>query len=186
MPISPLPPAPARTMSSADFVAAADAFVAALAQFRTEANATAAQAALDAVATAQAKISAEASATMAQASVSSAGTNSTSSTSNTVSVAPKSFTIAAGKLYVPGQYLAMASAADPNNLMIGVVTSYSGTSLAVNALTARGSAGPWTDWVISLAAFPNTTIASLTDYAPDQAARATALRAFSIAAAVTL
>ena len=185
MTISPLPTAPARTMSSAEFVAAADAFVAALAQFRTETNATAAQATLDAAAAAVASASAIASATMAQSSVSSAGTNSTSSTSNTVGTGAKNFTIAAGKLYVPGQYLAIASNANPANQMIGIVTSYAGTALAVNALTSQGAAGPWTDWVISLAAFPATSIAALTDYVPDQTARGAALKAFAIAAAVT-
>jgi hypothetical protein len=174
-------------MSSSEFVAAADAFVAALAQFRTETNTVGAQASTDAVTAANASASAVASATMAQSSVSSAGTNSTSTTSLTSGTGTKSFTInATGQLYVPGQYLCMASAANPSNQMIGIVTSYSGTSLVVNALTSQGSAGPWADWVISLAAFPATSIAALTDYVSDQTNRANALKAFAIAAAVAL
>lgn len=72
----------------------------------------------------------------------------TSTTSNTISVASKSFTTQANKFFTVGTWLQITSDANPStNFMNGIVTSYSGTSLVVN-VTSVGGSGTLADWTI--------------------------------------
>lgn len=61
----------------------------------------------------------------------------------------KSFTVAAGLGYVAGMELSIAYTTDPaDHLMVGTVTSYSGTTLAVEVTSIRGS-GTYAVWSIA-------------------------------------
>lgn len=74
----------------------------------------------------------------------------TSTTSHTIGVASKVFTIAAGKSFAVNMLLRITSDANPTvNYMEGLVTAYSGTSLTVNVTTVAG-AGTLTDWTIKV------------------------------------
>lgn len=73
----------------------------------------------------------------------------TSSTSVTIATGSKSFTTQSGKFFDVGNYLMIASSADPSNYMHGQVTAYSGTSLTVN-VTNTGGTGTLSDWIILL------------------------------------
>lgn len=127
MPITALPTPPSRSDTPANFVTKADAFIAALPQFITEANDQAALLTL-------------------------ASTTDTSVTSNAIGTGAKTFTVSAGKSFQPGMYLVIADTAAPStNSMYGQVTSYSGTSLVMNILSALGS-GTKTAWTISQSA----------------------------------
>lgn len=125
MAITPLPPVPLRSDTSANFVTKADAFLGALNVFATETNAVGL--ALTLVAT-----------------------NATSTTSLTVGAGSKSLTVETAKSYVPGMSVKIASTASPSNWMLGDVTSYTtGTgALVVNVTDASGS-GTFTAWTTS-------------------------------------
>src|SRR5688500_10141669 len=75
-------------------------------------------------------------------------TNATSSTSMSISVASKSFTVEAGKSYVVGQTVKIASTASPTNWMLGEVTAYNfGTgaiTVAVNNVQGSEPLASWT------------------------------------------
>lgn len=127
MPITALPTPPSRSDTPANFVIKADAFIAALPQFVTEANAQAALLTL-------------------------ASTTDTSATSNTIGTGAKTFAVSAGKSFQPGMYLVIADTAAPStNSMYGQITSYGGTSLVMNILATFGS-GTKTAWTISQSA----------------------------------
>lgn len=71
-----------------------------------------------------------------------------SSTSNSISVASKSFTVASGLPIGVGMYMLVVSGAAPTvDNMFGQVTAYSGTSLTINVTAINGS-GTHTDWTI--------------------------------------
>ena len=74
----------------------------------------------------------------------------TSSTSLAVGTGSTTFATQSGLAYTAGARARASSAADGANYMEGLVTSYSGTSLAINADTIGGS-GTHTDWDINLA-----------------------------------
>lgn len=86
-----------------------------------------------------------------------ASTNATSTTSTAIGTGSKSFTLnAAGKGYVVGQFVLIASAASPSNYMIGQVTSFTGTTaITVNVLKTGGS-GTLANWTISVTGEPYT------------------------------
>jgi hypothetical protein len=124
MAITDLPDAPQRSDTPDVFVAKADAFIAALPQFVTEANDLAAAMNLN-------------------------STTDTSATSNSIGTGAKTFTVSAGKSFQPGMYLVIADTAAPStNSMSVQVTSYSGTTLIVNSLAFSGS-GTKAAWTIS-------------------------------------
>jgi hypothetical protein len=128
--ISPLPTAPTRDMAPDVFVPAADAFIGALPGFRTDLNAFGA-----ALVTAAA-----------------AANYSTVSTSSlAIGTGSKTFAAEAGKMFVVGQYVMAASAADPTKWMHGQVTAYSFStgSLTVN-VDLVGVGGTVNDWSIGL------------------------------------
>jgi hypothetical protein len=77
-------------------------------------------------------------------------TNSTSTTSNTIGLGEKTFTVETGKGYFAGQSLSIANTASPTNRMFAVVVSYSGSTLVVNVQAFEGS-GTYTAWSIALA-----------------------------------
>jgi hypothetical protein len=127
MAITPLPEAPARSDTPANFIAKADALVAALPAFVTEANAQAAALTLN-------------------------STNDTSASSVAIGTGAKTFTVSASKSFQPGMYLVIADTAAPStNSMYGQVTSYSGTTLIMNIISVLGS-GTKTAWTISQSA----------------------------------
>ena len=79
--------------------------------------------------------------------------NASSTTSLTIGLGIKSLTIEAGKGYVPGQALLIASSAAPANYMAGIVNSYdSGTGALVVSVTDSNGSGSATDWVLSITA----------------------------------
>lgn len=124
MAISLLPSAPSRNDAPAIFTAKADAWVAALNLFITQANATAAAMNINSIVA-------------------------TSVSSVLIATGSKSFTVSAGKSFQPGMYLVIAATASPStNSMFGQVTSYSGTTLIVNVGVIQGS-GTFAAWTIS-------------------------------------
>jgi hypothetical protein len=74
---------------------------------------------------------------------------STSTTNTTISTGSKTFTTQSGEQFIAGQFVTVASSANPANYMYGQVTSYSATTLIVN-VTAIGGTGTFADWLISL------------------------------------
>lgn len=124
MSITALPTPPSRGDTPANFITKSDAFIAALPQFVTEANAQAVLLTL-------------------------ASTTDTSATSNVIGTGAKTFTVTAGKSFVAGMYLVIADTSAPStNSMFGQITSYIGTSLVMNILGITGS-GTKTAWTIS-------------------------------------
>lgn len=134
MTITALPDAPSR-LSPSDFSTKADAFIAALATFVTEANALAVAMNLNA-------------------------TTANSTTELTIGTGAQNLTVDTGKSYQPGMSVKIARTSSPSNWMHGDVTSYNaGTgALVVNVLDVLGS-GTYTDWTITFSA-PNLPFAS--------------------------
>lgn len=122
-------PSPPSTNDPANFATKADALLAALPTFVTEANATAVAMNLN-------------------------STTDTSASSVAIGTGAKSFTVSTGKSFQPGMWLVLADTAAPStNSMYGQITSYNtGTgALVMNVLQVSGS-GTKTAWVISQAA----------------------------------
>src|SRR5690349_3387570 len=118
MAITALPTPPSRSDAPATFITLADAFLAALPTLAAEINA-------------------------AVLAMNNNSTNGTSSTSMSISVASKSFTVETGKSFVVGQTVKIASTASPSNWMLGDVTAYnSGTgaiTVSVNNIQGSGT-----------------------------------------------
>jgi len=137
MPFTAPPDAPTRAdgSSRATFVAKCNAFIAWFSTFYTELVAFG-------------------------AALNNLSTSDTSTTSNTISIAAgKTFTVTAGKSWQVGMQLLIANTASPTNWMFGDVTSYSGTTLVVNATAIQGSGAGVTTWTISLSG-PNGSAGS--------------------------
>lgn len=128
MAISALPPVPLRSDTPANFIAKADAFLAALSTFRTEANAVAEAMNLGAV-------------------------TANSATSLAIGAGSKSLTVDAAKSYVPGMTVKVAATADGTKWMLGDVTSYNSTTgaLVVVVSVVQGS-GTFAAWTVTQAA----------------------------------
>ena len=76
--------------------------------------------------------------------------NDTSTTSNSIGTGSKTFTVSSGKPYQAGTPLRIADAAAPaTNFLDAVVTSYSGTTLVVEAVGYGGS-GTKTSWTVNI------------------------------------
>ncbi len=122
-------PSPPSTNDPSNFATKADALLAALPGFVTEANATAVAMNLN-------------------------STTDTSASSVAIGTGAKSFTVSTGKSFQSGMWLVIADTAAPStNQMYGTVTSYdTGTgALVMNIVSVRGS-GTKTAWVISQSA----------------------------------
>lgn len=85
-------------------------------------------------------------------------TTDTSASSVAIGTGAKTFTVTAGKSFVPGMFLVIADTAAPStNSMYGQITSYSGTTLVVNVLSVLGS-GTKTAWTISQTSAANLNV----------------------------
>lgn len=154
--ISPLPEPPRRTMAPTDFISAADAWVAAMPAFQTEANILSAALTADAaqVATQSAQVTADAAAVAAA--VITAGVIATSVTPYTIGGATPSLVVQTGKLFVPGIWVTVAYRPDPTKSIVTKVKAYDGVTGVLDLLTPpiTSGAGNYSDWQISLAAVP--------------------------------
>jgi hypothetical protein len=74
----------------------------------------------------------------------------TSTTSNTIGTGTKTFTVATGLTVLPGQpaYAYTGNPPAGANSMVGVVSSYSGSTLVLN-ITATNGSGTFTTWSLS-------------------------------------
>ena len=154
-------------------------FLTNLPQFVTEANALETAVEADKTAAAGSAVAAAASAVAADASADAAaiseanalssatsalnapGTSATSTTNLTVGAGEKTLTIQPGKLFVPGQALVIASAADPAGVqMVGVITAHNSTTGVLTLTVSSGAfsgAGTHADWVVSPTVLPVAT-----------------------------
>lgn len=136
------------------FADAAQAAAAAALISETNAAASAAAAAGSALSAAVSAATATLQAAIATAAAAAAANfaaaySATSATPITINTGAQVFTTQSGKLFVTGQFLQIASDADPTNYMHGLVSSYSGTTLVMN-ITDTGGSGLHSDWDISL------------------------------------
>ncbi len=78
--------------------------------------------------------------------------NATSSTSNSLVAGSLSFTIQAGKAFVPNQYLVITPTSDPSKFMQGLVTSYNSSTggLVITVDFVSASGGPYAAWTFGL------------------------------------
>lgn len=152
--VDPLPTAPSRA-SPANFPTLADAWVAAMAVFGLQVN----QVASDI------NDAANAAAASAATAVNAPGTSATSTTSTTIANAvTKTFAIQTGKLFAIGQTVTVASAANPSNRMIGIVTAANGTTGSLSVLVkVTGGTGTFADWSIALTAPLDLLIATIAE-----------------------
>ena len=119
-------PTPPSTLDPINFNARADAFLGALPTFQTELN-------------------------NYSAALTNAATDSTSTTSNTIGLGSKTFTVQTGKSYYAGMNVQAASTSSPTNWMIGTVTSYnSGTGALTIDVTTKNGIGTFASWNLFL------------------------------------
>jgi hypothetical protein len=90
----------------------------------------------------------------------------TSTSSASLTVGSKTFTIAAGKGFLPTEAIVVARLSAPEQRAYASVTSYSGTALVVNFPDTDhivGTGGPFTDWIIisQIWATPGATVADI-------------------------
>lgn len=79
----------------------------------------------------------------------------TSSTSNTIGLGTKSFTVEAGLQYYPNMLGAASSGADTDNYVTGIVTAYNpSTGALVIDVQAIGGSGTFTDWNLNVGFTP--------------------------------
>lgn len=77
----------------------------------------------------------------------------TSQTSATIGIGTFSFQVPTLGAWAPGMFVSIVSASNPLNYMLGVVTSYGGTTLTINSTGSSGS-GTYANWLINLAGSP--------------------------------
>jgi hypothetical protein len=129
-PLTPLPIAPSSAIP-ANFKSEADNFVAALPVMVTEINARAVE--IDAIVSA----------------MDLNDTVDTSVSSVAIGTGSKTFTVTAGKSFIPGMFLIIADSAAPTtNYMVCQVVSYSSTTLTLTSISIVGS-GTKASWNIS-------------------------------------
>jgi hypothetical protein len=162
-PITALPTPPSRT-DPANFPARADAFVAQMPTFGSQANAVATnvynnavEADQDATAADAHRVAAAASAATASAAaltaINAPGTQGTSTTSLAVGTGAKTLTTQTGKAWVLGQWVIVANSAAAANWMLGYITAYnSGTGSLTVEVTTTGGSGTYATWNIALSA----------------------------------
>jgi hypothetical protein len=131
--ISPLPTPPSRNDPN-NFSARADAFLAALPGMASQMNTVAAQ-----------------TAAAANSAINAPGTSGQSGTSLPIGIGGKALVIQAGKAFVVGQFVQIASVTSPTNYMNGQITGYDASSgtLTVNVSYAAGS-GSFASWNVAL------------------------------------
>lgn len=168
MPTSPtlidaLPDAPNRSMSDEDFVEAADAWVAAQPDFRTQINSVATTTynnAVEAEADAEAAEAAAAAAEGAQAGALGANTRTaTSASSHSFTAGSKAFVmVETGRTFAHPMEVVAYRASDVSARMYGSTDSIAGQTLTASFTTEGivGSGGPFTNWVIADAGFFQT------------------------------
>lgn len=157
------PDAPSRSNPPATYISRFNAWLAWMAAFATELISGVSWFSDQTVAVAADAATASSSAATASAAASAAvnapGTTGSSATSLALTAGAKSFTMNTGKTLVAGQALSLASAADPANRMVVVLSTYdSGTGEATGTALAgqiSGSGGPYDDWIIGMAALAN-------------------------------
>jgi len=100
----------------------------------------------------------------AASAVNAPGTNATSTSLATVTTGVTSIIIQAGKAFVVGMVVQIASTASPTNYMNGVITAYNPATgeLIVDADVSSGS-GTFAAWTVSLSA-PQPTVFGRTDF----------------------
>lgn len=154
--ITALPPAPSRSDAPDTFVAKADAHVAALATWTTEANTlgnwvdvTTAPIEAQSITAQQ---SADIAVAAAQSAIAAPGTNATSSTNMSIGAGSVPFTIQPNKSFVVGSFVTIAASSSPNNWMYGNITAYniSTGDITVNSVLTSGGPGPYNSWSIAL------------------------------------
>jgi hypothetical protein len=151
MPITALPTPPTRA-DATNFNARADAFLSALPNFATQANALASEVngyASNAAASAVTATNAP-------------GTSATSTTSLAIGTGSKSLTVQTAKAFVVGQWVTVTNTATPANWMHGQITAYtSGTGALVVNVSAVGGSGTYVAWTIGLSAPAQSSAALL-------------------------
>lgn len=162
--ITPLPTPPSR-QDPTNFSTRADAFLGALPDFATQANAlqadvNAKQATASAAAITATTKAAEASASAASA-LNAPGTLATSATSLSIGTGSKTLTIQTGKSLAMGVPLLIADSASPNtNWMWGQITEYTaGTGQLVVAVSKSAGSGTLASWSVSLSPDPSSAVA---------------------------
>jgi len=156
MTITALPTAPDKAADTPDeFSSKADAWVAALGDFVTEANALATDVNAKQVTASAAAVTAAEEADAAAASAASAiaapGTSATSATSLSVGTGAKSLTVETGKDLVVGMKVIIASTAAPTTYMYGTITAYtSGTGALEVTVEYSSGSGTIAAWTVSL------------------------------------
>lgn len=85
----------------------------------------------------------------------------TSTTSTLVGTGARTFTTQASKQYAAGMWVIVVRTSAPTTWMLGQVTSYSGTSLAISVSAINGS-GTYTDWSIGVSG-PQGAAGSITN-----------------------
>jgi len=85
----------------------------------------------------------------------------TSTTSTLVGTGARTFTTQASKQYQVGMWVIVVRTSAPTTWMLGQVTSYSGTSLAISVSAINGS-GTYTDWSIGVSG-PQGAAGSITN-----------------------
>jgi hypothetical protein len=124
-------------------------------QMAAAVNAAAASANSASTSAGDAATKAAAAATSASTALNAPGTSATSTTSLTIGAGAQPLTVPAGKLFVVGMYVTIASTASPSNAMAGSVTSYNSATgaMVVNVASVSGG-GVFAAWTVSVSGVP--------------------------------
>jgi hypothetical protein len=90
---------------------------------------------------------------VSEASIAGLSQSAASTTTLTLGLGAKALGIAANKNFAVGQWVLIQETSNPANQMLGRITSYSGTVLAVN-VAATGGSGTYSDWTVVLTNSP--------------------------------
>lgn len=75
-------------------------------------------------------------------------------TSNAIAVGTKTWTVDAGESFVEGMPIYAVANGDPSRFMVGVCTSYAGTTLTVAVTQTSATTGTISNWNISIGGVP--------------------------------